>query len=147
MPRAQTVLKMMREICLSLPDSRVTITWGEPHFRVGDKIFAGCGEEGGRLVLGFKLEMEHADAVIHDPRFRRAPYVGHKGWVSMEASGVRSARELRALILESYGLIAPKSSLAKLQQRSVPARSKPTARRKPASGRRARSPRAVRRRR
>ncbi len=33
---------MMRKICLSLPDTKETLTWGEPHFRVGDKIFAGA---------------------------------------------------------------------------------------------------------
>jgi predicted DNA-binding protein (MmcQ/YjbR family) len=83
-----TPLDRMREICLSLPDTRETLTWGEPHFRVGDKIFAGCGMEKGRVVIGFKLEMDHADAIISDPRFWRAPYVGHKGWVSMDANQV-----------------------------------------------------------
>lgn len=104
----------MRQICLALPDTKETPTWGQPHFRVGDKIFAGCGEEKGRSVIGFKLEMDHADAVIQDPRFWRAPYVSHKGWVSMDASNVRNWDEVRPLILESYRLIAPKSTLAKL---------------------------------
>jgi len=105
----------MREICLSLPDTKETLTWGQPHFRVGEKIFSGCGEEKGKPVIGFKLEMEHADEVIKDPRFRRAPYVGHKGWVSMDASAVRDWAEVRPYILESYRLIAPKKSWAKLQ--------------------------------
>ena len=86
----------MRAICLALPDTKETLTWGQPHFRVGEKIFAGCGDEKGRAVIGFKLDMDHADAIIQDPRFWRAPYVGHKGWVSMDASrsttGTRCAR-------------------------------------------------------
>jgi predicted DNA-binding protein (MmcQ/YjbR family) len=110
-----SVLKKMREICLALPDTRETLTWGQPHFRVGDKIFAGCGEEKGRLSIGFKLEMDHADAIVQDPRFRRAPYVGHKGWVSMDPAGIRDWREVRALVLESYRLIAPRASLARLE--------------------------------
>lgn len=112
--KSDPVLTKMREICLSLPDTKETLTWGEPHFRVGDKIFAGCGDEKGRLVIGFKLELDHADAMIQDPRFWRAAYVGHHGWVSMDGSRVKDWNEVRALILESYRLIAPKKTLAKL---------------------------------
>jgi predicted DNA-binding protein (MmcQ/YjbR family) len=114
MAKTPSVLTKMREICLSLPHTKETLTWGQPHFRVGEKIFAGCGEENGKTVIGFKLEMEHADAIIQDARFRRAPYVGHKGWVSMDANAVKDWDEVRPLILESYGLIAPKKMLAKL---------------------------------
>ena len=119
MAKSDPVLTKMREICLSLPDTKETLTWGQPHFRVGEKIFSGYGEEKGRPVIGFKLEMEHADEVIKDPRFWRAPYVGHKGWVSMDASAVRDWDEVRPYILESYRLIAPKKSQAKLQPRSA----------------------------
>ncbi len=116
MKKSDTVLERMRRICLALPDTKETLTWGKPHFRVGDKIFSGCGEANGRPVIGFKLEMVHADAVIRDPRFTRAPYVGHKGWVEMDASGVKDWSEVRSLVLESYRLIAPKKSLAKLEE-------------------------------
>jgi predicted DNA-binding protein (MmcQ/YjbR family) len=105
----------MREICLALPDTKETLTWGYPHFRVGDKIFAGWGAERGTQSIGFKLEMDHADAmVINDPRFTRAPYVGHKGWVSMDPTAVKDWNEVRDLIFESYRLIAPKRSLARV---------------------------------
>jgi predicted DNA-binding protein (MmcQ/YjbR family) len=114
MPKIDPILAKMREICLSLPDTKETITWGQPHFRVGDKIFSGYGAEKGKKVIGFKLEMDHADAMMDDPRFWRAPYVGHKGWVSMDATLVRHWEEVKLLIHESYRLIAPKKSLAKL---------------------------------
>jgi len=107
-------LDHMRAICLALPETKETLTWGQPHFRVGEKIFAGCGDEKGRAVIGFKLDMDHADAVIQDPRFWRAPYVGHKGWVSMDASRVDDWNEVRALIQESYRLIAPKKTVARM---------------------------------
>jgi len=114
MSKIDPILTKMREICLSLPDTKETLTWGQPHFRVGDEIFSGYGEEKGKKVIGFKLEMDHADAMLDDPRFWRAPYVGHKGWVSMDATRVREWEEVRILIQESYRLIAPKKSLAKL---------------------------------
>ncbi len=119
MAKSDPVLTKMREICLSLPDTKETLTWGQPYLRVGEKIFSGCGEEKGKPVIGFKLEMEHADEVIKDSRFWRAPYVGHKGWVSMDASAVRDWDEVRPFILESYRLIAPKKSQAKLRQGSA----------------------------
>ena len=112
MSRSEPVLAKVRAICLSLPDTKETPTWGQPHFRVGEKIFAGCGEEKGRLTIGFKLEMKHAREIVKDPRFSPAPYVGHK--VSMDGRQVRDWDEVRELILESYELIAPKKSLAKL---------------------------------
>jgi len=123
--KGSSVLDHMRAICLALPDTKETLTWGQPHFRVGEKIFAGCGEERGRVVIGFKLDMDHADAIIQDPRFWRAPYVGHKGWVSMEAGGVDDWDEVRPLVLESYRLIAPRRTVAKLDGGAAPAQKGP----------------------
>lgn len=106
-------LRKMRAICLALPDTKETPTWGEPHFRVGEKIFAGLGEKNGVVTIGFKLELDHADAMVRRPGFARAPYVGHKGWVSMDVTGPTDWDEARALIRESYRLIAPKKTVAK----------------------------------
>ena len=114
MARADSALAKIRKICLSLPDTKETMTWGKPHFRVGEKIFAGYGEEDGKRVIGFKLEMAHANLAVQVPGFSRAPYVGHKGWVSLETESVNDWDEVRAMILESYRLIAPKKSLVKL---------------------------------
>jgi predicted DNA-binding protein (MmcQ/YjbR family) len=41
--------------------------------------------------------------------------VGKHGWVSMDVTQRKSWGEVAALIRESYGLIAPKASLAKLR--------------------------------
>jgi predicted DNA-binding protein (MmcQ/YjbR family) len=106
----QDVLAELRKICLALPGTAETLTWGEPHFRVADKIFVGFGIKDGKATVGFKVDMLHADLLVAgDPRFTRAPYVGHKGWVSMDVTGgVKDWEEVRALILESYCLIAPR---------------------------------------
>jgi predicted DNA-binding protein (MmcQ/YjbR family) len=115
MVKADAVLTKIKEIVFSLPDTRLTMTWGKPHFRVGEKIFCGYGVEGGRAVLGFKLEMKHALELTSEPGYWPAPYVGHKGWISMDASRVRDWKLVRAYLEESYRLIAPKKSLAKLK--------------------------------
>jgi predicted DNA-binding protein (MmcQ/YjbR family) len=114
MAKIDAALEKIRKICLSLPDTKETMTWGKPHFRVGEKIFAGYGEENGKRVVGFKLEMAHANLAVQVPGFSRAPYMGHKGWVSLETDSVKDWEEVREMILESYRLIAPKKSLAKL---------------------------------
>ncbi|HSP18354.1 MAG TPA: MmcQ/YjbR family DNA-binding protein [Myxococcaceae bacterium] len=113
MPRSDP-LTQMRRICLALPGTTETMTWGQPHFRVRGKIFAGFGDHGGTFTIGFKLEREHADAAVQDPRFTRAPYVGAHGWISMDVKGVRDWAEVRALVRESYRLIAPKKLWAEV---------------------------------
>ena len=134
---ADATLKKISDICLSLPDTKLTMTWGQPHFRVADKIFCGYGAEKGKMTIGFKLEMEHAAILVeNDPRFERAPYVGHKGWVSMDAKSIRDWNEVRALVLESYRLIAPKKTLAKLEGGAAPATSKTRARKSSRKARR-----------
>ncbi len=112
-------LANLRAICLSLPNTRETLTWGSPHFRVGNKIFCGFGDEKGRLAIGFKLEMDHADAVIQDPRFWRAPFVGRYGWVSMGVTPKMNWKQVKAFVEESYRLIAPKVKPARGKKRPV----------------------------
>ena len=116
MPKAQGVLNRLRRICLALPDTKETLTWGHPHFRVGEKIFAGFSSEKGRTTIGFKVTMDHQDALIMQDRFWMAPYVGSHGWVSMDASTITDWGEVEDLISESYKLIAPKRSLAKRKE-------------------------------
>lgn len=106
-----------RAICLALPDTEELIKWGNPHFCVKGKIFAGYGESKQHgTTIGFKLPMDVAEASIaeHD-HFHKAPYVGNKGWVSVEAERIDDWDALAAMILESYRLIAPKRSIAKLE--------------------------------
>jgi predicted DNA-binding protein (MmcQ/YjbR family) len=107
--------KKVRSLCLALPDTVLTMTWGSPHFRVADKIFCGFGSDDGKPVLGVKLERSHAQSVLKEARFWPAPYVGKHGWVSMDVAQRKSWEEVAALIRESYQLIAPKASLAKLR--------------------------------
>ena len=113
-------LNKLRKICLSLPDTKETITWGEPHYRVGDKIFAGFGEEDGAVRIGFKLDKDHARALVTQPGFRPSKYVGKHGWVTMDETGFRDWEQMRDYILESYRLIAPKRTLAKLKEGVIP---------------------------
>jgi predicted DNA-binding protein (MmcQ/YjbR family) len=113
--KPEAALAKISALCLALPDTKLTMTWGSPHFRVTDKIFCGFGDDDGKQVMGVKLSMSHARAVVKEARFWPSPYVGKHGWVSMDVAQRKSWDEVAALIRESYELIAPKASLAKLR--------------------------------
>jgi len=110
MPKApqDPLREKVEKICLSFPNTKVTMTWGKPHYRVGEKIFAGYGEENGAPTLGFKLDKKKAAALVKKPGFAPAPYVGRHGWVSMDLSRVKSAAawaKVKVYVAESYALI------------------------------------------
>jgi predicted DNA-binding protein (MmcQ/YjbR family) len=112
---ADAAFAKISSLCLALPDTKLTMTWGSPHFRVADKIFCGFGDDDGKQVMGVKLAMNHAQALVKQARFWPSPYVGKHGWVSMDVGQRKSWDEVAALIRESYQLIAPKAALAKLR--------------------------------
>jgi predicted DNA-binding protein (MmcQ/YjbR family) len=128
MPKTEP-LERLRKICRSLPDTKETLKWGKPHFVVAEKIFTGFDGSDGEPSIGFKLETDHAAAVVQSPGFERAPYVGHKGWVTAYPERVKDWDVLEEMVRESYRLIAPKKSLAKLEAVAAPA---PTAKAKAA---------------
>jgi predicted DNA-binding protein (MmcQ/YjbR family) len=112
MATAQTALRKMREVCLSLPDSVESAHFGEACFRVGKRTFASCGEKEGVCRLVFQLEPEHARRLVaSDARFE--PYARQDDCVWMNAAQVKDWHEVRALALESYRLNHPRNRPAK----------------------------------
>ena len=106
MATAGTALRMMREICLSLPETVESEHFGEACFRIGNRIFASCGQKDGLCRLVLQLEPEHANQLVTaDPRFQ--PYARQRHCVWMDAAGVEDWDEVRSLVLESYRLNAP----------------------------------------
>jgi len=106
MATAQTALRMMRALCLSLPEAVEAEHFGEACFRVGKRIFASCGEKDGVCRLVFQLEPEHASQLVTtDARFQ--PYTRQQHCVWMDAAGVKDWDEVGALVLESYRRNAP----------------------------------------
>ncbi|MGI9517973.1 MAG: MmcQ/YjbR family DNA-binding protein [Pirellulaceae bacterium] len=114
--------RRIRKICLALPDATESEKWGQPHFCVAGKIFAGCGDEKGTFALGCKLEMDRAARMVKLPGIWKAPYVGHKGWVSVDPTAFDDWAAIEEMIGCSYRLIAPRKSLEKLDD-DQPARS------------------------
>lgn len=112
-------LDRLRKICLALPEAAEKETWGDPTWRVRNRIFAmqKGNYEGGRPSVWLKAPAGGQDTLVtNDPeRFFVPPYVGPKGWVGIYLDGKRvDWTMLSVLIEDSYCLIAPKRLAARL---------------------------------
>lgn len=100
----------LRAICLGLPETTEKEAWGDPTFRVRDKIFAMEKRGDGRVSVWCKAPPGSQEVLIEaDPeRFFAPPYVGPKGWVGMRLDRDPDWAEVAVLVRRSYGLVAPK---------------------------------------
>lgn len=115
-------LERLRAICLALPEATEKEAWGDPTWRVRDRIFAmqKGNFQGGRPSLWLKApEGAQAMLVDADPeRFFVPGYVGSKGWIGIYLDGEHMDWDMiRELIEESYRLIAPKRLASSLRAR------------------------------
>jgi predicted DNA-binding protein (MmcQ/YjbR family) len=106
MATAQDALQKMREICLSLPDTREGVHFGEAAFYVKGKLFATCGEKNGICQITFGLTPDHVAALVQsDTRFK--PYPRDRRGVVLDVAEVTDWNEVEALIRQSYELQKP----------------------------------------
>lgn len=109
-------LARLRSICLALPGTVEKEAWGDPTWRVGDRIFAmqKGNVEGRRPSLWVKAEPGVQEMVVAaaPDRYFVPPYVGSKGWIGLWLDR-RSVdwKELAALVAESWRCMAPKRLL------------------------------------
>ncbi len=104
----------LRAICLALPEASEKEAWGDPTFRVRDRIFAMEKRGDGRISVWCKAPQGSQEVLVGaDPElFFVPPYVGHKGWVGMRLDRDPDWREVAKLVERSYRLIAPKRLIA-----------------------------------
>ncbi|MGQ0582939.1 MAG: MmcQ/YjbR family DNA-binding protein [Reyranella sp.] len=104
----------LRAICLALPEATEKEAWGDPTFRVRDKIFAMEKRGDGRISVwckappGSQAVLVGADA----RRFFVPPYVGSKGWIGVRLDDKPDWDDVAAVVRRSYQLIAPKKLAA-----------------------------------
>lgn len=116
MAKKQNGNSRLRNTCLSLPEAVETIKWGEPHFCVAEKIFAGCDNSHELPIVGFKMSKADAKQLVKMPGCSPAPYVGRHGWVSIDTSIFKDWETIEAFIIDSYRMIAPKRLSNQLSQ-------------------------------
>src|SRR5438128_5766292 len=85
--RAVNPLTQLRKICLALPEAHEVEAWGEPTFRVKNKIFAMYASDnthhgGGRPGVWIKSKHVVQEILLQrEPaRYFKPPYVGPSGW-------------------------------------------------------------------
>lgn len=106
----------LRAICLALPEAQEKEAWGDPTFRVRDRISAMEKRGDGRISLWCKAPPGSQAVLIGaDPeRFFVPPYVGQKGWVGVRLDRDPDWDEVAELVRRSYRLIAPKRLAARI---------------------------------
>lgn len=109
------VLQKLQTICLALPNTKETLTWGKPHFRVGEKIFCGCGEDQGGPRIGLKMKAYESQLMMKLPGIEKAAYSRKgDGWVAIDPGVFDDWEEIERFIVGSFRLIAPKRVVAQL---------------------------------
>lgn len=111
-------LDRVRALCLTLPDAHEVEAWGEPTFRVRNKLFAMYASPGnhhgrGRPAVWIKARAENQRLLMElDPaRYFSPPYVGPSGWVGMWLDKRPRWREVEELLRDGYRQVAPKRLL------------------------------------
>jgi hypothetical protein len=116
------VLTRLRKLCLALPEAHEVEAWGEPTFRVRNKLFAMYADAtnhhgGGRSSVWCKATPDNQSLMVRTApeRFFVPPYVGPSGWVGVYLDASTDWTELVELLRDAYVLTAPKRLIARLE--------------------------------
>lgn len=112
-------LARLRRLCLALPEAHEVEAWGEPTFRVKNKLFAMFAAAGnhhgaGRPAVWCKAAPGNQELMVRaaPERFFVPPYVGPSGWVGIWLDRSVDWVELAELLRDSWQVTAPKRLLA-----------------------------------
>jgi predicted DNA-binding protein (MmcQ/YjbR family) len=103
----------VRTLCLSLPETSETSSWGHPNFRAGKRTFVAIERFGDVTSIAFRLHPLEVEELERQPGFMRTPY-GQGRWVSLKTRPRPSRNLVKMLILKSYKLVALKRMILKL---------------------------------
>ncbi|MBI3925606.1 MAG: DUF1801 domain-containing protein [Armatimonadetes bacterium] len=115
----QDNLERLRQLCLSFPETRETVSHGHPTFWAGKKTFAVYGLYSPSLA--FKAGLRAAE-LEEDPRFFPTPYMAHAGWASLRLEGDVDWDEVRELLEHGYRQVATQKLKRALDGEAKPAR-------------------------
>jgi predicted DNA-binding protein (MmcQ/YjbR family) len=119
----QSPADQVRSICLSLPEAHVVEAWGEPTFRVKNKMFAMYASHdthhgGGRPSVWVKSTLVNQDLLVRwqPARYFVPPYVGPSGWIGIYLDKRPSWKTVAEILRDAYMLILPKKLRAKTEK-------------------------------
>ena len=105
----------LRKLCVALPEAHEVEAWGEPTFRVRNKMFAmyasaNSHHGAGRAAVWIKASAEDQDLLVRSApqRIFVPPYMGASGWVGVYLDGAVDWTEVEDVLRHGYGMVAPK---------------------------------------
>jgi predicted DNA-binding protein (MmcQ/YjbR family) len=108
-------LTRVRKLCLALPGAHEVEAWGEPTFRVKNKLFAMYAAANnhhgaGHHAIWVKSTALNQELMVHAKprRYFVPPYVGPSGWVGVRLDGRVNWTELRELLADAHELATSK---------------------------------------
>ena len=118
-------LTRLRKLCLALPEAHEVEAWGEPTFRIRNKLFAMYARRGnhhgaGRAALWCKASPSNQALMVsaEPQRFFVPPYQGPFGWIGVWLDTAEPDwEELAMLIEDGYRAVAGKRLLAALESK------------------------------
>lgn len=107
-------LRLVRRICLALPQTTEKLSHGAPTFFAGKKVYAmfvNNHHNDGHIAVWIPVAPGlQATLLKTEPaKFFMPPYVGVRGWVGVELGAI-SDDELGYYLSEAWRLIAPKKA-------------------------------------
>ena len=119
----QSPLEQLRAICLQFTEAHEVEAWGEPTFRVRNKMFAMYASSdthhgGGRPSVWVKSTLVNQDLLVRwqPARYFVPPYVGPSGWIGIYLDKRPSWKTIADILRDAYLLILPKKLRAKLEK-------------------------------
>lgn len=82
MDEQAAAMHRLKEACAAMPGAVLEHPWDQDTFKVGGKVFAAFSGIGASCL--FKATADEQAVLIQDPAVSIAPYLGHRGWVSVE---------------------------------------------------------------
>ena len=111
-PNEQTLAKL-RTLCLSLPETNETASFGHPNFKAGKKTFVAFERVKGRASIAFRLEPDEVERLLKRTQYFATPY-GRGLWASLWADGPIDWRAVQELVMRSYRVVALRRMLTAL---------------------------------
>jgi len=105
------VFARLRKLCLALPETKETTSWGHPTFRVGKKVFCSFEIFGGRPAVAFRASTADAKRIARKKDFFATPY-GRGVWVSRWVDVAVDQKLMATMIDRSFRQVAPKRLVA-----------------------------------
>ena len=111
-----SAIHRLRKLCLALPGAHEVEAWGEPTFRVNNKLFAMYAAADNHHGAGHPAVWIKSTPVnqgfllaAKPKRYFSPPYVGPSGWIGVRLDGRVNWKDVAGLLRDGYELAAPKA--------------------------------------